>query len=225
MSRTTRMGVRAAVVASLGFGAVPLCAQMTFEIAPFIGYFRPTANFSKAQETATWLPQTPRDLSGVVVGIDARLWFHNEVALQLQAGVAYSTTHFEVLTLGSTGSQPPLDPNRSLGAQVQFATVQVITNMAPTSASYRVWASAGPAVVHRGGDAYSLDTSIRSSFDPGAALGLGGDIQIGHRMHATVAVNSLMYWVHVDNVDDHHSIERGFQNDLLLHAGLAWTVR
>jgi hypothetical protein len=80
-------------------------------------------------------------------------------------------------------------------------------------------------VIHRGGESYNFDPTITKSYDVGAALGLGGDIPVGRRMHATIGLNSLMYWVHVDDPADHHSMERGFQNDLLLHTGLAWTVR
>jgi hypothetical protein len=224
MQRTDRIGRLAATVAAFVCGAHTLVAQTTFELIPSVGYYLPTANFSKVQETAEWLPSSPRDLRGLAIDVDARWWFHNSVGVQLQAGVAYSTMHFQQ-DCGLVGGEVCNPTTISLGMQVQTFSAQIMSNMAPTNAAYRVWASAGPAVIHRGGDAYNLDTSIKSSFDPGAALGLGGDVPIGHRMHATVALNSFMYWVHVDNVDDHHSIERGFQNDLLLHAGVSWTVR
>jgi hypothetical protein len=224
MAQKNPIGRFCAVVAALVFGAHALAAQTTFEIAPFVAYYRPTLGLAKVQETATWLPQNPQDLTGAAYGIDARWWFHNEVGLQVQAGVAYSNIRIEQTFPSSSGS-PQFTQSPTLGAQVQIASVQVMSNMAPTNASYRVWASAGPAVIHRGGESYNFDPTITKSFDPGLALGLGGDIPIARRMRATIGVNSLMYWVHVDDPDDHHSMERGFQNDLLFHAGLSWTVR
>jgi hypothetical protein len=219
-----RIGRSAAVTAALVFGVHTLAAQTSFEIAPFVAYYRPTLGLAKVQETATWLPQSPQDLTGAAYGVDARWWFHNQVGLQLQAGVAFSNIRIEQTFPLSSGSQPPTQ-SPTLGAQVQIASVQVMSNMAPTNASYRVWASAGPAVIHRGGESYNFDPTITKSFDPGLALGLGGDIPVARRMRATIGVNSLMYWVHVDNPEDHHSIERGFQNDLLFHAGISWALQ
>jgi hypothetical protein len=224
MAQKNRIARLAAMAVVLACSAHALAAQTTFEIGPFVAYYRPTANFAKVQETATWLPQQPRDLSGAAYGIDARWWFHNEVGLQALAGVAYSNIRIEQSLPSGSGSQS-FTQSPTLGAQVQIASIAVMSNMAPTNANYRVWASAGPAVVHRGGESYSFGPTFTTSYDIGAALGLGGDIPIRHRLHATVALNSLMYWVHVDHTDDHHSIERGFQNDLLFHAGLAWTLR
>lgn len=223
MRRTIRIGARVALVATVVFAAPPLRAQTVFELAPFGGYYRPTEGFTNVQETATWLPRTPEDLSGFMAGLDARWWFHNQVGLQAEAGVAYSTMHSYEISFAPGGAQENIP--ESLGAQVQIASVQVMGNMAPANANYRVWASAGPAVIHRGGDAYNLDPTFTKSYDVGAAFGLGGDIPLGHRLHVTVGVQSLLYWDHVDNPEDHHSIERGFQDDLTLHTGLAWRVR
>jgi hypothetical protein len=222
MERKSRIERIAVLTAAIAWTVPALGAQTTFEIEPFAGYYRPTANLAAVQETATWLPKTPRDLSGPTYGVEARWWFRNKVGLQLQAGVAYSNIRIDQVFDLSTGQSPPAP---TLGAQVQIASVQVMSNMAPVNAKYRVWASIGPTVVHRGGESYNFDPTFTKAYDPGAALGLGGDIPIGHRVHVSIGLNSLMYWVHVDDPYDHHSMERGFQNDLLLHAGLAWNPR
>ena len=225
MTAVIRLGARAVAVAVLAFGAFPLRAQASIELAPSVGYYRPTANFGKTQETATWLPAKPSDLSGIALGVDARLWFHNRVGVQLQLSVAYSTIHFDDSTPAQTGAQGSSSPFHSLGAQVQIVTAQVVSNLASPEQHYRVWVSGGPAVVHHGGDAYSFDPTFTSTADVGAALGFGADIPLGNRLRTTFGVESLLYSLHVDNSDDKHSLERGFQTDLMLHAGVSWSVR
>jgi hypothetical protein len=202
----------------------PLSAQVTVEVAPFAGYYLPTANFSKTQETATWLPQSPRDLSGAAGGVEARVWFHNALGVQLQLGVANSSIHYQDLFFGVGGTQPEPNPNHSLGAQVQMASAQFIWSAIAAGESHVLWLSAGPAVVHRAGDAYSSDPEFTESYDVGAALGWGCDIPIGRHLHAIAGLNSLLYSVHVDNFVEHHSLERGLMVDMLVHAGLAWRI-
>jgi hypothetical protein len=171
------------------------------------------------------LPDSPRNLRGVAVDVDARWWFHNKVGLQLQLGDAFSTIHFADVQSAVIGVPPDPNPFHSLGAQVQFLAAQVMTNVAPLDARYRVWLGIGPAVVHHAGDAYSFDPSFRSSYDVGAVVGCGGEIPIHSRLRATIGLESLSYWIHVDNPSDHHSLERGFQTDLMLHAGITWALR
>ncbi len=215
------IGARAVSVAAvaIALGAAPVGAQTTFEFIPSAGYYLPTANFSKVQETAEWLPDSPREQRGLAIDVDARWWFHNSVGVQLQAGVAYSTMHFQE-DCAAVGGEVCNPTTISLGMQVQTFSAQIMSNAAPPDARYRVWFGIGPAVVHRGGEAYSAyESGFKESYDVGAALGTGGEIPIGRRLRATVDLESFLYWVHVDDPEDHHSMERGFQTDLIvLHA-------
>lgn len=224
MARVCRPGALGAAMLMTVLGVAPLSAQVTVELAPFAGYYLPTANFSKTQETATWLPQSPRDLSGAAGGVEARLWFHNTLGLQLQLAVANSSIHYQDVFFGVGGTQPEQNPNHSLGAQVQMASAQFMWSPIPGGTSHLLWVSAGPAVVHRAGDAYRSDPTFTESYDVGAAIGFGCDIPIVMHLHAIAGFNSFLYSVHVDNPQDQHSLERGFMTDMLVHAGFALRV-
>jgi hypothetical protein len=225
MSGPIGAGAVSVAAVAIVLGTAPVRAQTTFELIPSVGYYLPTANFSKVQETAEWLPDSPRDQRGLAIDVDARWWFHNSVGLQLQAGVAYSTMHFQT-QCDLVGGEVCNPMTVSLGMQVQTFSAQIISNAAPPGAHYRVWFGIGPAVVHRGAEAFSAyDSGFKESYDVGAALGTGGEIPIGKRLRATIDLESFLYWVHVDDPYDNHSMERGFQTDLMLHAGVAWSWR
>jgi hypothetical protein len=206
--------------ASLLVFAAPLRAQSSIELAPFVGYYRPMGSFAPASVYSTALPSKPSDLSGVAWGVEARSWISQRLGVQLQAAVASSTMP-EVNTPG--GAMGPY------AAQVLIVTAQALYDLSPSPEGFRrVWLSAGPALIRYGGDAYSL-AGGGAPVSVGAALGAGLNIPLGSRLSATAGVQVLLYQLDMGFPSSLSGnpgrFESGFQDDLLLHLGLAWNWR
>jgi hypothetical protein len=206
--------------ASLLVFAAPLRAQSSIELAPFVGYYRPMGSFAPASVYSTSLPSKPSDLSGVAWGVEARSWISERLGVQLQAAVASSTMP-EVNTPG--GAMGPY------AAQVLIVTAQALYDLSPSPEGFRrVWLSAGPALIRYGGDAYSL-AGGGAPVSVGAALGAGLNIPLGSRLSATAGVQVLLYQLDMGFPSSLSGnpgrFESGFQDDLLLHLGLAWNWR
>ena len=207
--------------ASLLVFAAPLRAQSSIELAPFVGYYRPMGSFAPASVYSTSLPSKPSDLSGVAWGVEARSWISERLGVQLQAAVANSTMP-EVATPGFSRGGPS-------SAQVLIVTAQALYDLSPSPEGFRrVWLSAGPALIRYGGDAYS-QSGAGAQLSVGAALGAGLNIPIGARLSATAGVQVLLYQLDIgfptSLSGNPGSFESGFQDDLLLHLGLAWNWR
>ncbi len=210
---------RALLVCCIGVLVLPHAAraQTEFEVAPVFAYYQPIGHFtatSGAGEIWLSLPGQPSDLSSVAWGGVARVWFGSRLGAQLQMVGA---------SIEDADRNAPFTPGGRAGpshVQMLVATADALLNLAPASASYRAWLSGGLLRIQHGGNAYS---SLGSPVNMGGEMGAGFETPVARHLHATVGIESLLYGLHVRDARSGYVVEEGRQDDLLYHAGLAWS--
>lgn len=75
---------------------------------------------------------------------------------------------------------------------IDLASVHLVLSLAPRAPTVSPLLLAGPAVIHRSGDAY---TDVRGTTSPGGALGMGVGIHPGRRVACRVQVEDYLYRV------------------------------
>lgn len=204
------------VLGVLFAGSQPIRAQVRFDVAPLIGYYRPLGAFDDASVYSTRLPATPQDLSGFAWGGAAHLWFGGHLGAEFQV-VDASSTIASVITPG--GPTPPTS------AHVLMASAQALYVLSGSAEAPRLWVGAGPGIVHHGGDAYA---PYDSPTEVAATVSLGSAIPITSHLHATLGVDMLFYTFDLPLPpplqQNPGSLEHGAQSDALVHVGVSWTL-
>jgi hypothetical protein len=215
--------VPVALAFSFGAGASRLNAQSTFELSPLFGYYAPTAQFARGSIQSTTLPEHPSDLSGVAWGAQASLKFNRRFGVEVLAAVANSMIVGNSV-IGTTAAAA-VASNEYASAQVLVVTAQARYELLPNFERTRLWVSAGPGLVRRGGMAYS-ENGVGAPVSVGAALGVGMEVPITRHLRATAGFQLLLYSLDVkvppNFIQVPGEFESGFQRDLLPHIGLAW---
>jgi hypothetical protein len=201
---------------SIVFLAVAAGAQVTVEVGPLLGYYRPTGTFDPGIRS-TALPNAPSDLSGVALGAEASVQFGPRFAARLQAAEAASTIY--------AGPTPDGIEHRPTSARVSMATAEAVVDVVAAPQGV-VWVSAGPALVRHGGDAYA---PYGSPTQFAVALGVGSTVIVARRLRATLGLSALRYELNIPlprNLSlNPGSMERGTMTDLLLRAAVTWSVQ
>lgn len=186
-------------------------AQRGVEIGPLVALYAPGGSYD---HTAAYFrvgtPERPNENRGVAWGGEVRLWVNPRLGLQLQ-GVTSSADHGTVFTPGG-----PI----ATSTRVASATAQAVYVLSPASSTSRFWLSAGGGMIHHSGSSY---TPYGSPTHPVGALGFGSTIALARALGASIGVTSLLY--HSDLSDSNGSYQRGFETDVLAHAGLTLTLR
>jgi hypothetical protein len=186
-------------------------AQRSVEIGPLVAFYSPAGNFDHPGGFfRVGTPDKPSDNRGVAWGGEARLWLNHRLGLQLQ-GATSSVDHPSVITPG--GASPVTS------SRMTSATAQAMLGLLPASARTRLWVSAGGGMIRHSGTAYDRYGSPTNAV---AALGLGSAIALSHGVGANVGVTSLLY--HWELTDLGTMYQHGFENDVLLHAGLTLSL-
>jgi hypothetical protein len=195
---------------------VPGAAQVSVEVGPLLGYYRPLGSFEDASVYSTALPRTPQDLSGHAWGGEARVWFGKRVGTELHTSVARSTIPQVNTPAGPRGPTP---------AQVTTLTVQALLTVTGAPARDQIWISAGMGAIRHGGSAYDR---YSAPTDLGPIVGAGARFGLTRQLHATVGFSTLVYMFDLPMPPELRlnpgSLERGRQVDLLVHLGVGWTV-
>jgi hypothetical protein len=89
----------------------------------------------------------------------------------------------------------------------------------PASSRSRLWVSAGGGAIHHSGSAYERYGSPTHAT---GVLGLGSSIALPYGLGANVGLTSLFY--HWELSDLGVVYQRGFEKDVLWHAGLTLAV-
>ena len=194
--------------------ATPVYAQISGNIGPLAGYYRPYGHFEPASVYSTSLPRQPRDLRGAAVGLIGQLSFGRRLGVEAQVAVANSTLPAVITPGGASGPT---------AARVSVATLQAQYDISPAPEKVRLWVSAGPGLVQYGGDAYRCCGSPRSV---GVALGAGVSLPVASMLQVTAGATALRYSVDVAMPralqGNPGSLERGTQTDAIIHVGLRW---
>ncbi|HMI58750.1 MAG TPA: hypothetical protein VK511_11910 [Gemmatimonadaceae bacterium] len=211
----TRVRCSALVVAVLSmFLASGIRAQLRVELGATIGSYSPLRSFQPASVYSTALPGSPSSLGGTAFGGQIRLWVSPRLGFEL-AGATTSSTFGGGFTPG--GEVP-----RS-SARVTTGTAQLLVLVTDDGSRARVWVGAGGGAIQHGGAAYA---SFGKPVNYGGALGLGSAIRIAGALSADVGVTSLIYNLNIRGTEatDPGLSERGTQADLLLRAGLSYSI-
>ena len=156
-------------------------------------------------------------MSGAALGAEATVQFGRRFGAHLQAAEAASTIY--------AGPTPDGVDHGSKSARVSIATAEAVFDVV-TAQQRRVWISAGPALVHHGGKAYS---TYGSPTQFAAALGAGSTIAVARRLRVTLGVSALRYELNIPLPPSLRlnpgSMERGTMTDVLVRAALTWNVR
>jgi hypothetical protein len=223
MLRLGRSWLSVALAFSFGPVVSNLNAQTTFELSPLFGYYAPTAQFAPSSIQSTTLPQHPSDLRGVAWGVQASLKFNRQFGVEVLAAVANSMIvgNSVIYTTAAAADAS----NEYASAQVLVVTAQARYELLPSSERTRLWLSAGPGLVRRGGMAYS-ENGVGAPVSVGTALGAGMEVPITRHLRATAGFQLLLYQLDVkvppNLIKVPGEFESGFQRDLLPHLGLAW---
>jgi hypothetical protein len=194
--------------------AIPAAAsgQHAFEIGPLVALYAPlgaydhTANFFRVGT-----PDRPSDNRGVAWGGEARYWTNQRVGVQLQAA-ASSVDQTPVFT--------PAGTVIATSTRVRSVTAQAMYGLTPAFSRNRLWVSAGGGLIQHAGTAYE---PYGSPTQAAGALGFGSAISLPLGLRASVGVTSLLYrW---DLSNSLGPYQRGFQTDILAHAGLTLSLR
>lgn len=193
--------------------AIPAAAsgQRVFEIGPLVAFYTPlstydhTANFFRVGT-----PERPSDNRGVAWGGDARYWANPRLGVQLQAATS-TVEHPPVFTPAATVIVT--------STHMSSVTAQAVYALSPASTRNRFWVSAGGGLIRHAGTSYE---PYGSPTHAAGALGFGSTIALSHGLGASLGVTSLLYrW---DLSDSRGLYQRGFQTDMLAHAGLTLSL-
>lgn len=193
----------------------PLRAQVTGDLSVFVGYYRPFGQFDPASVYSTSLPESPDALRAAAWGGAGHIAFHGRFGVLAQFAATRSRVP-QVITPG--GPRGPTD------ARVLIATVQGQYDVSPSPRTYHLWLNAGPGVVHHGGQAYAAYGSPTSF---AGALGATLAVPVVAHLQFTADAMVLFYRIDIPMPSNLRlnpgSLERGTQQDALLHTGLAWS--
>jgi hypothetical protein len=191
---------------------VPAAASaQQVEFGPLVALYSPTGSYDHpANFFRVGTPDRPSDNRGVAWGGEARFWMNHGLGVQLQ-GATSSVDHPSVIT--------PAGPSPGTSSHVTSATAQAMFGLLPASSRARLWVSAGGGMIHHSGTAYDHYGSPTHGV---GVLGLGSAVALSHGLGANVGVTSLLYrWELSDNGALY---QRGFEKDLLVHAGLTLSL-
>lgn len=208
----TRCLLSSAIVLLLS--GTPLAGQVSFEVGPIGGLYRPTAGFVHGAVSYLSLPGTPQDLRSSAWGGEGRIWFGRRFGGQIQLLSAKS--HLGPLIA-------PVGTSNVVSVHVTTFSLQALINVLGRDDGYRVWVSAGPGLVHHGGESYE---AVGAQTDLAAAGGIGGSYPILGSLRATAGANMVFYSYNVampvELRANGASVQSGAQRDALFHIGLNW---
>ena len=81
----------------------------------------------------------------------------------------------------------------------------------------KFWLGAGRGLVRHGGDSYG---SYGSPTSLAGTVGIGSNIRVRGRVSAALGLTTYLYFLEV--IDSRNTLQRGFQVDPLVQAGLVW---
>jgi len=163
-------------------------AQRRLEIAPVLGAYMPTRHLPQLGDyeygcaVPGGAPPCPapdfKQTRAVAVGGRVTAWLSNRGAIE--GSLWYSPS-------GVTGWL-----GYEAAANIVVADLRVVLSLAPPAPTTSVLLMAGPAVIHRSGDAYA---DVRGTTSPGGALGVGLNIHPGRHFGLRAQIDDYLYRV------------------------------
>lgn len=193
-------------------------AQITVELGPRVGYYRPTGDFNGGIVTSGGLPHNPHDLAGIAWGAAARVWLGRRVGFDAQAAMVRSEISAVNTPAGwiSPATRAVVVP---MSFHANFAFLD--------HPFFRSWLGVGLSVVRHGGDAYS---SVGPLTKAAPSATFGTSVRILNGLRAAAGVSGMRYMYNVPrpsswSASGETSLQRGWCTPLMVMVGLDWRVR
>ena len=181
-------------------------AQRGIELGPFVAIYAPVGSYRhEAPYFRAGTPDDPRDNRGLAWGAQGRIWVSRRFGLEVRGAVSSARR------VGYTPAGPRYDTSRVLSV-----TAQALYKISPTSAKSALWLGAGGGGIRHSGSSYAPYGSPTHAV---GAFGVGSSVPLGRRIVASLGVTGFGY--HFAVSDSAGSYQRGWQQDLLAHAGVA----
>lgn len=228
MSGTKRSLIIPAAAAALVAAPVVAGAQTIRKlvITPYAGVFAPTNDLARAVEAGggTRARLDLKQKAALAIGGNASYWLTERTALEVGAAYAFSDAR---ATTSLAGHGEHLSFTGTEDAYAVLGSAKFMVSLLPPRSPMSLRLGVGPAIIHRGGDAYDADEDgeITGLTDVGGAISLCTKVPITRSIALRLRGENFMYSSRlrfkdpVDPADDFEFKSR-FQNDLLFSAGL-----
>jgi hypothetical protein len=193
------------VLVSLATLAASAAAQLSIDVGPLAGYYRPFGRFAPADILSTDMPMRPQDLSGPMLGAVAHVAIRGRFGFDALAATATSTLPSCTCPGGPTGVTH---------ARVNLAALEGQYDISLSPGHYHLWLGAGPAIVQHAGTGYARygsPKSVAGGFSLRAAAPLGSHFQLD------ASAMGMGY-----SFNQEFPPEHGPQLDALATVGLRW---
>lgn len=218
---------RVAVTVLLG-GPVVAGGQTTRKlvITPYAGVFAPTTRLAElaAAGGGVRVHANLKQKAAFALGGNASYWLSERTAIEVGGAYAFSDAKgsFTFVEQGDRFSASAADD-----AYAVMGSAKLMVSLLPQTSPMSLRFGVGPAIVHRGGDAYKADADgkITGLTDVGGAISLCTKIPITKSLALRLRGENFMYSAKLgfeDPVDpsNNFKFDSKFQNDLLFSAGL-----
>lgn len=221
-------------LAALALMAIPAAAgaqePRTFVVTPFAAVYAPTADLGAFSASAgnAGADVTLRQKAGFAFGANATYWFTRRMAIEFGGAYALSDAKASGAVFGTDDD---FAGSATEDASVIMGSVKAMFNLMPPESRFNLRLGIGPAIVRQGGDAYDFGdgTELQNRTNYGGALSLCSRVNITPNVGIRLRAEDYMYQTRLKYHDptdpsSDFSFEKKFQNDLLLSAGLQFTL-
>jgi hypothetical protein len=195
---TRRLSVRCGVLAVVVVVSLAICSradgQIRFEVSPALGVYVPTGElplrpapcpaFFVGPQTPSYCPRDsevplPQGTQQARVSIGGRATAWLGARGGIQTSIWYAPSGISGEYLDSPG-------------KIFIGTLQLVANLAPKKSNMLVLLMAGPAVVHRSGDAYA---DVGGTTSPAAVVGFGLEVPPARHLGLRLQFEDYLYTV------------------------------
>lgn len=230
ISRLTGAAIAVAAIVALTPSIGRAQEQGQIIITPFAAVYAPTTDLTSmsATQAGTSASVSLKQKTGFAVGANASYWFTDRTALELGTAYAWSDAKANASIFGGgTGSAF----SSSEKAYVLMGSLKAMYNLVPQPANWNLRLGVGPAMIHHAGKAWDTNdnTEINGRTNWGGVLSLCSRFAITPNVGLRIRAENYMYRTALkfhdpaDPASD-FSFDKKFQNDMLLSAGLQFTM-
>ena len=222
-----RISITGALVAIILFASTSATAQTPKRVVftPYVGYFVPTSDVTVFDDAidGSRLTVQAKQRSSPAFGMNMSYWLSDRAALEIGGVYAFSDVRGAVT---SAENGVPVTESLSDNAYVMVGSAKLLMHLFPSSSNFNLRLGLGPAIIHRGGTAYSsdVDGEVTGLTNFGGAVSLCTRIPVSNLVGIRIRAEDLFYQTRlglkseVDGID--FKFDRKTQHDLLFSAGV-----
>lgn len=216
----------AAATALIAPSALAQSMGNRFIITPYVGVYTPTTDVLKMSGAGGGVGASiaAKQKTAMALGANASYWLSERTALEL--GGVYAHSDLEA-SASIFGNGDPFAGSASEHAYILAGSAKVMFNLLPPAASTNLRFGVGPAIIHRGGDAYRADAAgeLTGLTDVGGVASLCTRLGLTRSLGLRLRAESYLYQTKLgfkDPTDPSGSVsfDSKFQSDFVFSAGL-----